>query len=211
MIALGIGLFIWTIWPIISFTVIEQYAVLRGSNIFGHVDSGTISPIVFAADAGEDLTKADAWLPSRPQKKGMGPIRTYTVSIPKLKIDDALVIVAGDDLGKSIIHYGGTALPGEYGTTVLFGHSTLPQFFSPTNYKSIFSTLPTIKVGDEVIIKSDGITYTYVVEEILVVDAANLGVLEQQFDDSHLTLVTCVPPGTYWKRLNVRARLKKDL
>jgi sortase A len=211
MIAAGIGLFMWTIWPIISFTVIEQYAVIRGSSVFGRVDSGTISPIVFAADAGEDLTKADAWLPTHPQKKSTGPIRTYTLTIPKIKITQALVTVAGDDLGKSLIHYGGTALPGEFGTTVIFGHSTLPQFFNQENYKTIFSTLPTVKVGDDVIIKSDGITYTYVVEEILVVDAANLGVLEQQFDDSHLTLVTCVPPGTYWKRLNVRARLKKDL
>jgi len=34
-----------------------------------------------------------------------------------------------------------------------------------------------------------------------------ISVLEQKYDASYLTLVTCVPPGTYWKRLVVKAKL----
>ena len=137
----------------------------------------------------------------------MTPVNTYTLSIPKLKIEDALVTISGDDLHASLVHYGGTGLPGQYGKTVVFGHSTLPQFYSPKSYTSIFSLLPTLKVGDDIEITYDGVTYKYTIFEMVVLDPTDLTVLEQRFDDSYLTLVTCVPPGTYWKRLNVRAKL----
>ena len=104
---------------------------------------------------------------------------------------------------------GGTGLPGEYGTAVVFGHSTLPQFFSPTNYKTIFSLLPTLTIGDEIFVTYDGVQYRYIIFEMVITDPTDLSSLEQRFDDSYLTLITCVPPGTYWKRLNVRARLER--
>ena len=65
--------------------------------------------------------------------------------------------------------------------------------------------MPSIKIGDTFTILYDGITYAYTVSDLVVVDPTDLSVLEQKFDDSYVTLVTCVPPGTYWKRLNVRA------
>jgi len=146
-------------------------------------------------------------IPQVPKKKVSTKVNTYTVSIPKLKIENALTIIGGDDLNEGLVHYGGTGLPGEFGTAVIFGHSTLPQFFSPTNYKTIFSLLPTLEVGDEVNITYDGVAYRYVIYEMVVTDPNDLSVLEQRFDDSYITLVTCVPPGTYWKRLNVKAKL----
>ena len=97
--------------------------------------------------------------------------------------------------------------PGQYGTAVVFGHSTLPQFYSPTNYKAIFSLLPTLKAGDEILITYDGVQYRYVIYDMEVLEPTDLSVLEQQFDDSYLTLVTCVPPGTTWQRLDVKAKL----
>jgi sortase A len=161
-------------------------------------------PVAFAADYGN----ANIWYPTSPQKHVMAPVNTYTLSIPKLKIENALVTIAGDDLHASLVHYGGTGLPGQYGNAVVFGHSTLPQFYSPTNYTSIFSLLPTLKVGDDILVTYDGVTYRYTIFEMLVLDPTDLSVLEQRFDDSYLTLVTCVPPGTYWKRLNIRAKLR---
>ncbi len=135
-------------------------------------------------------------------------VNTYTITIQKLRISDALVSIAGDDLATSLIHYGGTGLPGQYGTAVVFGHSALPQFYQPTNYKAIFSLLPTLKIGDEIIVTYDGVQYRYSVYEMTVLEPNDLSTLEQRFDDSYMTLVTCVPPGTLWKRLNVKAKLK---
>ncbi len=211
-ILVGLAILSWAIWPIVSFTV---FTAPQFSGVVSPVPDGVrdinvgnvLSPIVSAASP--DYTNANVWFPASPQKKVVAKVTAYTLRIPKLGIKDALVIISGDDLSKSLIHYGGTGLPGEYGTAVIFGHSVLPQFYNPTNYKTIFSTLPTMKIGDEIFIRYDGVVYRYVVYEMLVTEAGDLTPLAQRFDDSSVTLITCVPPGTYWKRLNVRARLEK--
>lgn len=217
----GTLLLLWVAWPIISFSLTSESAFAQ---IIAPVSdmqqnnrtNASLSPIALAAGSTDtattqgtlDFTNANMWYPTAPQKKVAGRVNTYTLSIPKLKIDNALVVVGGDDLSKSLIHYGGTGVPGEYGTTVIFGHSTLPQFYNPKNYKTIFSLLPTLEIGDEIDIFYDGVAYKYIVYEMVVLDPTDLSTLEQRFDDSYLTLVTCVPPGTYWQRLNVKARLK---
>ena len=202
----GGGLLLWAIWPILSFTTF-------GDTLFPHTVSpvAPLSPVAFAAvpdiTGTADLTNANLWYPTSPQKHIVSRVNTYTISIPKLKIANALVTISGDDLEDTLVHYGGTGLPGQYGTAVVFGHSALPQFYSPKNYESIFSLLPTLKIGDEILITYDGIEYRYVVYDMEVLDPTDLSVLEQQFDGSYVTLVTCVPPGTIWKRLDIKAKL----
>lgn len=210
-LTMGSLILLWTLWPIVSFTIIHTDVfsaivepVVDPSKSPGVV--GALSPLAFAAEA--DFTNANAWYPAAPQKRVVTPVNTYELSIPKLSIDRALVTVGGDDLGKSLIHYGGTGLPGQFGTTVVFGHSTLPQFFSMKNYKTIFSLLPTLEINDEIIVSYDGVGYRYRIYDMVVLEPTDLSTLEQRFDDSYLTLVTCVPPGTYWKRLNVLAKLE---
>lgn len=221
VISLGLltsGLFLlsWTLWPIVSFVVvsINQYQSIVSPLVDSSFSSaGSLSGAVLAAqsenNAGVDFTNANTWFPTSPQKKVVTPINSYALSIPKLEIVNATVVISATDLNQSLIHYGGTALPGQFGTTVIFGHSTLPQFFSPTNYKSIFALLPTLKVGDDFFLTYNQVTYRYKIVAMLVKDATDLTSLEQRFDDSYATLVTCVPPGTYWKRLNVVGQLIK--
>ena len=133
----------------------------------------------------------------------------YTITIPKLKIENATVAIGGEDLSQHIIQYPGTALPGKRGNAALFGHSTLPIFYNPKNYISIFSLLPTLRKGDQIFVNYDGISYTYQVEEMFEVKPTDIQVLDQDSSDSFLTLVTCVPPGdpTLPRRLIVRARV----
>lgn len=155
-----------------------------------------------------DLSDPQAWFPTAPRlKPRASKITHYSLSIPDLKIEDAVVEVGSEDLMKSLVHYSGTALPGQYGNTVVIGHSTLVQFFNPENYKSIFSTLPRLEKGDQIIIEFDGITYDYRVIEKIEVAPEEIGVLAQQYDNRYLSLITCVPPGTYWRRLVVKAVL----
>lgn len=207
---LGVGILLWTLWPIVSFSLITQEMLAK-----------TISPVAGSAYAATrilansaqaaDYENPSSWYPTRPQKKVTAAVNMYTLSIPKLNIKDAKVTVSGDDLGVSLVHYGGTPLPGQYGNAVVFGHSTLPQFYNPTNYKTIFSLVPTLENGDTVQVTYDGIEYVYKVYDKIVVEPTDLTPLEQKFDDSYMTLVTCVPPGTYWKRLNVKLRLVKNI
>lgn len=154
-----------------------------------------------------DYTDSEVWFP---QAKN-GPVapsnENYTLSLPALGIEDAIVKTDHTDLKNSLIQYPGTAMPGDLGNPVIFGHSVLPQFFNPKNYISIFSTLHTLDLGTEIEIKEDGATYTYRIYDMYEVMPDDLSPLAQTYDDRRLTLITCTPPGTYLRRLIVRARL----
>lgn len=131
------------------------------------------------------------------------------MSVPRLNIEKATVSIGGEDLSQSLIQYPGTALPGKIGNAVVFGHSILPQFYNPKNYMSIFSTIDKLEEGDDIKIAYDGVSYTYEVSNIFEVLPTDIRILEQNTDDSYLTLVTCSPPGNPLrpKRLIVRARI----
>lgn len=168
------------------------------------------TPIVLGeTNTANEYVQASSWFPNAPKLPPRpSKITFYTISVPKLKIKEATVEIGGDDLKKSLVQYRGTALPGQFGNAVIFGHSSLPQFFSPTSYLSIFATLPSIRLGDEIDVNFDGITYKYVVENMFETKPDDISVLGQRYDDSYITLVTCVPPGTVVRRLVVISRLK---
>lgn len=156
----------------------------------------------------EDFTRLENWfsqtsIPTPAPSK----ITHYNLSIPKLKIEDAVVTIGGTDLSKSLINYPGTANPGEFGTPVIFGHSILRQFYNPKNYLSIFSTIMTLQSGDRIIIKYNGVTYTYKVIDKLEVKPTDIEILSQRFDGRFLKLITCVPEGTYLRRGIIVAQL----
>lgn len=159
--------------------------------------------------ARSDYTQAENWFPQADfsEKKIESKITHYTISIPKFNIEDATVEIGGQDLSKSLIHYPGTALPGQLGATIIFGHSVLPQFYSPDNYMAIFSLIPTMELGDDIFVNFDGIRYTYRVIDKVEVKPDNLSVLDQPYDNEYLRLITCTPPGTYLRRGIISAAL----
>ena len=169
-----------------------------------------ISPLEVKGDflAVVDYSQPQTWFPTQiRQFPNPSKITHYTLSIPKLGIKGAVVQVNGKDLMKSLIQYPGTALPGQLGNTIVFGHSVLPQFFNSKDYRTIFSTLPTLEKGDEIFLNFDGVTYRYRVEKMVEVLPEDVSVLEQHYDRERLSLITCVPPGTYLRRLVVWANL----
>ncbi len=137
-------------------------------------------------------------------------VSSYEITIPSLKINNAFVSTTDYDLSDHLVQYFGTALPGEKGTSVVFGHSTIPSWFDPTDYKTIFATLHTIKSGDEIFVKVGDKEYKYKVFSMVVTTPDDVNILSQSYDNSYLTLVTCTPPGTIWKRLVVRASLEEE-
>lgn len=139
----------------------------------------------------------------------------FVVDIPKLKIANAQVAIGGTDLNKSLIAFPGTALPGEFGAPVIFGHSVLRQFYNPSEknprrYNSIFSTIMTLKIGDEIYVTHDNVKYTYVVQEKTEVKPTDVYILNQKYDAQRLKLVTCTPEGTYLRRGVVTAQLVRE-
>lgn len=185
--------------PIVSYEIKSQ-----------NFSRALISPVEVLGETNAvvDYSQPRSWFPTAPElSRKLSNITHYTISIPKLKINQAIVQIGGEDLMRSLVQYPGTALPGQYGNTVIFGHSVLPQFFNPKDYRTIFSTLPTLEEKDEILVNFDGIEYRYRVLKMVEVSPEDVSVLEQQYDREYLSLVTCVPPGTYLRRLIVRAKL----
>jgi len=153
-----------------------------------------------------DYTDSTTWFPTPQTTKT--PSLGYQLSIPSLGIENASVEDTHTDLKRSLIHYPGTASPGDLGNTVIFGHSVLPQFFNPESYITIFSTLHTLSKGDEIKVYSDGAEFTYTITDMYEVMPDNLTPLAQSYSARNLTLITCTPPGTYLRRLIVKAELR---
>lgn len=197
-IIVGVLLLFWALYPVISFEVYSKFFIKNQAKI-SNKDSNKL----------QDLTKASLWFPSVNSQAVSQNInvKEYSLSIPKLNIENAKVIVGGEDLKKSLIQFVPTSLPGENGNVVILGHSTLPQLYNTKDYKTIFTYLPALKKGDQVEVKLGDQTFVYKVYEMIVVKPDKVSVLNQRFDDSYLTLITCVPPGTYWNRLIVKAKL----
>lgn len=159
--------------------------------------------------AGVDYTNASNWFPNFSHAPGTPRIKSYSITIPKLNINNASVSTVDDDLAHHLVNFQGTCVPPEKGNCVVFGHSTLPQLYNPKDYKTIFAYAQNLRTGDDVIVDAENILFTYKIFSITIVDPDDTSVLAQSLDDSYLSIITCTPPGTVWKRLVIKARLEK--
>lgn len=216
--ALGLAILGGVAYPVVSYQ-------FKGFNFFNLADSGLLSPVYYESQAkgdgepivvqGLDFTKASSWFPGTPQNDLFSSKKTfadnvpdfYSISIPSLGIFDAQVALRDEDLTQHLVQYPETALPGQIGAPVIFGHSTLPQFFDQKKYTTIFSTLPKIKVGSDIFVNYNGSEYTYRISKTFEVKPKELWVLRQDYSDKTMKLITCVPPGTTLRRLVVEANL----
>jgi len=217
-LTIGSVLLFWSFYPILSFEIYSRLFLKK--QIFSPMpETDAVSSLekansilgsynVFSNNL-KDFTQVNLWFPTKPQNITQENLRVknYSLSIPKLNIKEAKVIVGGSDLIKSLVQYLPETLPGDYGNVVVFGHSTLPAMYNPSDYKTIFTFLPSLEKGDKIIAKVESVNYEYEVYDMFVVNPDQISVLEQSRDSAYLTLITCVPPGTYWKRLVIKAKL----
>jgi sortase A len=201
-LALGLFLIGQVVYPIVSWYFLLlptfQARIVSPLPAVSLVSAGEVVPTSF---------QPSTWFPkAKPFAEVLNSsLTTYRLSIPKLKIDDATVRIGGDDLKKSLIAWPTGAAPGNFGVNIIFGHSELPQFANPKEYSGIFTFLMDLSAGDVIYVDYDSVRYKYLVVDKKVVDPEDLSVLEQRFDDRYLTLITCVPPGTLWKRGIIKA------
>ncbi|KKP60623.1 MAG: hypothetical protein UR56_C0021G0003 [Candidatus Roizmanbacteria bacterium GW2011_GWC2_34_23] len=213
-------LLFWSFYPILSSAIYSRLFIKNNINA-PIPDNNTTSSLkeansilgafnIFSNNL-RDYTQASIWFPASPKlnQPSQLTVKEYTLSIPKLNIKKAKVVVAGEDLTKSLVHYLPQSLPGEYGNVAIFGHSTLPQLYNPKDYKTIFTYLSSLDKGDKIYINIGELEYQYEVTTSFIVKPSEISVLEQKKDASYLTLITCTPPGTYWERLVVTAKLTK--
>lgn len=131
------------------------------------------------------------------------------VSIPKIGVKAPIIFLNTRDektiqanLVNGVVHYAGTANPGEVGNSFITGHSS-NYWWIKGAYNYIFLNLNKLVVGDQAVVYHNGKKYVYTATEIKVVEPSDVSVLAQT-ETPTLTLMTCTPPGTNWKRLIVK-------
>jgi LPXTG-site transpeptidase (sortase) family protein len=134
-----------------------------------------------------------------------------TITIPKINVNAPVVYLDStaeadvqQGLQSGVVHYGNTPVPGQNGNAVFFGHSS-NDWWVPGNYKFVFVLLDKVIVGDTFSINYQSKRYVYEVTKTQVVDPTDVAVLNQTSTPT-VTLITCSPPGTSWKRLVVSAK-----
>jgi len=108
-------------------------------------------------------------------------------------------------LTKGIAHAKGTAMPNEVGNMFLFSHSSA-NIIDASRYNSVFYLLSKLEKDDEIDVYFKQKKYKYKVSEIKIVDAEDVSYLNPRAKSKQLTLMTCWPAGTTYKRLLVIAR-----
>jgi LPXTG-site transpeptidase (sortase) family protein len=193
--------------------VVAQAAESNNAKILGSetIQDTASAPVIMPTEL--DYTNLSNWFPnsSLPDSSEESTVE-YQLDIPAVNIENARIKMGGTNLDHNLIQYPGTAMPGQSGEPVIFGHSVLRQFYNPSEknprrYFSIFSKIMTLKPGDKIYLTYDNIKYTYEVREHDVVDPDDTAILEQRYDMKALKLVTCYPEGTYLKRGVVTAEL----
>ena len=107
-------------------------------------------------------------------------------------------------LARGVAQAKGTTFPNQSGNMFLFSHSSA-NLFEATRFNSIFYLLSKLKKGDDVYVYYKGTRYKYTVSDMKIVDPTDVSYLNPKSKTKQLTLMTCWPAGTNYKRLIVIA------
>ena len=205
MIFTGCAAIAFTVWPLLAWQFVtlpkltakvEEFPVPAGKAISQGSVAGTNIQVVQEQDGFSYFVTDFQPQGKRPQE--------FLISIPKLEIEKAKVKVDAVKFDKNLALFPGSAIPGDVGNSFITGHSILPQFADSENYKAIFTKLPELEIGDEVLVDLGDRTIRFVVQYAKVVEPDDLSVLGPITESGrNLTLMTCGPPGTNTKRLVV--------
>ncbi|MDD5489599.1 MAG: sortase [Candidatus Moranbacteria bacterium] len=118
-----------------------------------------------------------------------------------------------EDLKSGVSHFPKTAAPGQNGNMVISGHSS-NYVWVKGNYNYIFKDLNSLAVGDEVDVRTvqkngRAIIYHYKINSFKKIVAPDDPVIFENTAEPTLTLSTCWPLGTNFRRLIVKADLVK--
>ncbi len=108
-------------------------------------------------------------------------------------------------LQDGVVHYPGTAQPGQPGNFFITGHSSYFPW-APGKYKSVFARLSDLHVGDEYWIFYGGDRFRYRIREKKEIRPSDVSVLDQPVSKRIATLMTCTPVGTTLRRLIIVAQ-----
>lgn len=193
--------FLVTNWDSISWVFNYEFMSQATSNLF---NSG-----------GKDITGITQTsvtpVPDNPQV-----FNKNEIEIPGLNIKAPLIFATSIDnedllnyLKKGVALYGGSALPGNPGQTIVLGHSAPPNW-PKINYDWVFTNINDLNNGDHINVYFNFKKYTYVVTNKTIIDPG--GDIPQNTltnNNNMLVLISCWPPGKNYKRIAVEAELQE--
>jgi len=176
-------------------TVVVFILALSAANSIGfvpyYIDGTAPREKVSIADLPE-LGEEETALPET-EEEGVAPAR---IRIPAIDLDLPVLnpatrdIAALDEVLKDgPARYVDSALLGEKGNILIFGHSSHLPVVHNAMYKA-FNRVPDLKEGDTVEIEGEGKVYTYRVLEVRSVNAEE-GIIDLSREGNRLTIVTC--------------------
>jgi len=191
--------------------------VTAGKKLASDLDPGLaekLKKIPSLATAGANSGDMTAYLPE------VGPPDNRLI-VPKMNLNIPIVVPPNTNLMKEdwkgleediqqglqdgVVHYPGTARPGQAGNFFVTGHSSYYPW-APGKYKSVFAQLSVLNVGDEYWVYYGGDKYRYIVTEKKEINPSDVTVLDQPISKRISTLMTCTPVGTTLRRLIITAQ-----
>jgi len=137
-------------------------------------------------------------------------LTTLGVSAPVVFESSTDIDIILDSLENGAVHFASTPKPGEWGTSVILGHSSRPRGYDG-DYAYVFSRLESLNDGDIFRIYKDGSPMTFKISKKLIFspgtpDEDMLRDFEKP-NGASVILMTCWPTGTASQRIAVRAEL----
>lgn len=215
------ALFIFSI--LFSATNFQAYSKILSANFFKQPTELVIeeeAPKVETLEEAEAITASNDGL--IPIDIAVAPYENR-IEIPKINVNAPIItpekgveaLVANDwsvledaiseSLLRGVVHYPGTAEPGDKGNAFFTGHSS-NVFWDLSKYNTVFALLPKLEVGDDVYVYFEQTRYHYRIISKKEVSPKDVSILEQG-NEKHLTLMTCTPVGTNLKRMVLTAEL----
>lgn len=216
-VALFVSLNYESFWQIVSphFDPIDHAQALNAQ--VSEVDNTLKEKLLkspMLATAGKEEGSLLSYLPS------VGPPENRII-VPKLNLNVPLVTPSfssllqedwegverdiQDALKYGVVHYPGTARPGQAGNFFVTGHSSYYPW-ADGNYKTVFARLHELEVGDEYWVYYGGDKHRYIIDSKKEVKPSNVTVLDQPTSRRMATLMTCTPVGTTLRRLIITAQ-----
>jgi len=186
--------------------------ILIGIGVFLIISSLLLFVYIFAPIANVEIN----YILNKPKLtiSNTNPVdKDFGIVIPKIGANSKIVADVNPynsniyqlALTKGIAQAKGSAKPNETGNMFLFSHSSA-NLLEAAKYNSVFYLLSKLEKNDEVYVYYKNVKYKYVVAEKKLVDAKDISYLNPKSNIKELTLMTCWPAGTTYKRLLVIAK-----
>lgn len=153
---------------------------------------------------------------SKKSDKNITPVNTdFSIVIPKINANTKIIknvdpfnpVIYQKALTQGVAHASTSSTPDTVGSVFVFAHSA-GNWYQANQYNAVFYLLNKLNLNDQIFVYYQNKKYTYQVEETKLVSPKDISYLDNNFDQSRLTLMTCWPPGTTLKRLIVIANLQ---